>query len=92
MSNEPPSKKRKTRSGCSGSELSTAFVVLSKFRDSITTQPGPDNGNQIANDAGLDIEVEEDRLAQLNGLIQWMDSKLKSQTKVRLISCQSFEN
>ncbi|KAF8630304.1 hypothetical protein AX17_005440 [Amanita inopinata Kibby_2008] len=85
MSNRP-SKKRKTRSGCNGLELSSAFVVLSKFRDSITTQPGLDNDSHVANDTELDVEVEEDALAQLNGLLQWMDSKLKSTVKLQKFS------
>jgi len=80
MSTERGSKKRKTRSGCSGIELASAFHVLQKFRDKIKTEDlvEPDDSNL---EIELDMEIDKDALAQLNGLLEWMDSKIKSTKK-----------
>ena len=82
MPAERGSKKRKTRSGCSGIELSSAFHVLQKFRDKIKTEDlvEPDDSNLES--VELDMEIDKDALAQLNGLLEWMDSKIKSTQKV----------
>jgi hypothetical protein len=82
MPTERRSKKRKTRSGCSGIELSSAFHVLQKFRDKIKTEDlvEPDDSN--LENIGLEMEIDEDALAQLDGLLEWMDSKIKSTKKV----------
>ncbi|KAF5346079.1 hypothetical protein D9756_010837 [Leucocoprinus leucothites] len=82
MSTEQASKKRKTRSSCSRIELSSAFLVLQRFKDTITTQTETGGGSfQSVDNDELDVEVDRDTLAQLNGLLQWMDSKIKSTTK-----------
>jgi NH3-dependent NAD+ synthetase len=82
MSTERGSKKRKTRSGCSGIELASAFHVLQKFRDKIKTEDlvEPDDSNLES--VELDMEIDEDALAQLDSLLEWMDSKIKSTKKV----------
>jgi hypothetical protein len=93
MSTERASKKRKTRSGCSGIELSSAFLVLQKFRDTITTVTESDNDIlENVDNSELDVEmmIDQDALAQLDGLLQWMNSKIKSTTKVYLTACQLF--
>lgn len=71
MSTERASKKRKTRSGCSGIELSSTFLVLQKFRDTITTVTESDNDilENIGNPE-LDIEMDQEVLTQLDGLLQ----------------------
>lgn len=89
MSTERGSKKRKTRSGCSGIELASVFHVLQKFRSTITTITDSKDHNVSLDNTDLesielDTEIDEDALAQLDGLLQWMDSKIKSATKVRL--------
>jgi len=77
MSTERGSKKRKTRSGCSGIELASTFHVLQKFRDKIKTEDlvEPDDSNLES--VELDMEIDKDALAQLDGLLEWMDSKIK---------------
>ena len=85
MFTEGGSKKRKTRSCCSGIELASAFHVLQKFRDKIKTEDlvepyRPDDHN--VESAELDMEIDMDALAQLDGLLEWMDSKIKSTKKV----------
>ena len=60
-------------------ELASAFHVLQKFRSTITEDVDPNNES-----IDLDTEIDEDALAQLNGLIKWMDSKINSTTRVRL--------
>ena len=91
MSAERASKKRKTRSGCSGIELSSAFLVLQKFRDTITTVTESDSDiPENVDNPKLDVDIDQDALAQLDGLLQWMDSKIKSTTKVYLTACQLF--
>ena len=89
MSTERASKKRKTRSGCSGIELSSAFLILQKFRNTITTETDNDILESDDNPE-LDVEIDQDALAQLDGLLQWMNSKIKSTTKVCLTVCQLF--
>jgi len=82
MSTERASKKRKTRSGCSGIELSSAFLVLQKFRDTITTETEPDNDIlEGIDNPELYVEIDQDALLQLDGLLQWMNSKIKSTNK-----------
>ena len=82
MPAERGSKKRKNRSGCSGIELSSSFHVLQKFRDKIKTEDlvEPDDSN--LENIELDMEIDEDALAQLGGLLEWMESKIKSTKKV----------
>jgi len=90
MSTERASKKRKTRSGCSGIELSSAFLVLQKFRDTITTVTESDNDINILENVDnpeLDVEMDQDALVQLDGLLRWMNSKIKSITEVYLTAC-----
>jgi hypothetical protein len=88
MPTERGSKKRKTRSGCSGIELSSAFHVLQKFRDKIKNEDlvEPDDSN--LENIELDMEIDEDALAQLDGLLEWMDSKIKKvRKKYVLVAC-----
>lgn len=75
-------KKHKIRSNFSRIELFSAFRVLQKFRSTITEDVGPDKTNPESIE--LDTEIDEDALAQLDGLLQWMDSKIKIATKVCL--------
>ena len=84
MPAERGSKKRKTRSGCSGVELISAFSVLQKFRDEIKTEVELDDSNL----EGFDLEMEVDNyaLAQLDGLLEWMDSKIQSTKKSMLVA------
>ncbi|KAF8809241.1 hypothetical protein BYT27DRAFT_7187940 [Phlegmacium glaucopus] len=88
MSTERASKKCKTRSGCSGTELSSAFLILQKFRDSITTTEInlDDDILETVDSPELDTEIDQDALAQLDGLLQWMDSKMKFTTKSHTFS------
>ncbi|PPQ94305.1 hypothetical protein CVT25_004962 [Psilocybe cyanescens] len=72
-------KKHKIRSNFSRIELFSAFRVLQKFRSTITEDVGPDKTNPESIE--LDTEIDEDALAQLDGLLQWMDSKIKIATK-----------
>jgi hypothetical protein len=65
------------------------FHVLQKFRSTITTITDSKDHNVSLDNTDLesielDTEIDEDALAQLDGLLQWMDSKIKSATKVRL--------
>ena len=72
--------KRKTRSSCSRIEFASAFHVLQKLRDKIKTEdPGDNNLDSVE----LDMEIDKDGLAQLDGLLEWMNSKIKSTKKVR---------
>lgn len=82
---ERPSKKRKTRSGCTGMELFTALQVLQKFRSTVKTEDlvQVDNGNlERTGNPEVEIEIEIDVLAQLDGLIKWMNSKIKTTKEV----------
>jgi hypothetical protein len=79
MSTERGSKKRKTRSGCNGIELISAFHVLQKFRDKIKTEDVELDDSNLEN---FELVIEDDTLAQLDGLIEWMDSKIQSTKKV----------
>ena len=83
MSTKRGSKKRKIRSGCSGIELTSAFHVLQKFRDKINTEDlvEPDDSNLES--VELDMEIDKDAIAQLDGLLKWMNSKITSTKKVR---------
>ena len=83
MSTERGSKKRKTRTGCSGIELASAFHVLQKFRDKIKTEDlvEPDDSNLSSGELNMEI-VDKDALGQVDGLLEWMDSKIKSTKKV----------
>ena len=83
MSTERGSKKRKTRTGCSGIELASAFHVLQKFRDKIKTEDlvEPDDSNLESGELDMEI-VDKDALGQVDGLLEWMDSKIKSTKKV----------
>lgn len=87
MSTERGSKKRKTRSGCSGIELASAFHVLQRFRDKFTEDLGPDDSNLES--VELDMEIDADALAQLDGILQWMNSKIKSTKKSHAFSSAS---
>ena len=80
MSTERGSKRRKTRSGCSGIELISAFHVLQKFRDTIKTEDVVDSNFESVE---LEMEIDRDALEQLDCLLEWMDSKIKSTKKVR---------
>ena len=80
MSAERRSKKRKTRSGCSGIELISAFHVLQKFRGTITTEDVVEPNDK------LEMEIDEDALAQLDCLLEWMASKIKSTKKCVLVA------
>ena len=82
MSTKPASKKRKTRSGCSGIELTSAFRVLQKFRDKIKTEDVVESDDCDPESVELEMEIDKDALAQLDGLLEWMDSKIKSTRKV----------
>jgi hypothetical protein len=84
MSAERGSKKRKTPSGCSGVELTSAFHVLQKFRDTIKTEDviEPDNRNVESVELESEMEIDSGALGQLDGLLEWMDSKIKSTKKV----------
>ena len=91
MSTERASEKRKTRSYCSEVELSSAFLALRKFRDTITTVTESDSDIlENVNNPELDVEMDRDALSQLDGFPQWMNSKIKSTTKVYLTVCQLF--
>ena len=83
MSTERGSKKRKTRTGCSGIELASAFHVLQKFRDKIKTEDlvEPDDSNLESVELDMEI-VDKDALGQVDGLLEWMDSKIKNTKKV----------
>lgn len=72
----------KTRSRCSRIALTSVFHILQKFRSTITEDFGPNNTN--LKNTELDTEINEDTLVQLDGLLQWMDAKIKISTKVRL--------
>jgi hypothetical protein len=63
-------------------ELASAFHVLQKFRDKIKAEylVEPDDSNLES--VELDMEIDKDALAQLDGLLEWMDSKIKSTKKV----------
>lgn len=80
MLTERAPKKRKTRSGCTGIELTSAFLVLQRFRETITTPELDDEGSEL--EVEIDPTTEEDALSQLDNLLQWMESKMKSSTKV----------
>ena len=83
MSTERGTRKRKIRSACSGIELASAFHVLQKFRDKINTEDlvEPDDSNLES--VELDMEIDKDAIAQLDGLLEWMNSKITSTKKVR---------
>jgi hypothetical protein len=59
-----------------------ALLSLQKFRDKIKTEDlvEPDNSN--LENIELEMEIDENALAQLDGLLEWMDSKIKSTKKV----------
>lgn len=80
MLTERAPKKRKARSGCTGIELTSAFLVLQSFRETITTPELDDEGSEL--EVEIDPTTEEDALSQLDNLLQWMESKMKSSTKV----------
>jgi len=84
ISTERESKKRKTRSGCSRVELisalrpqpSTSFRILGiKTEDVELDDSNPESFEEM--------EVDNDALAQLDGLLEWMDSKTESRYKVQ---------
>jgi hypothetical protein len=84
MSTERGSKKRKIRSVCSGIELASAFHVLQNFRDTgkIKTEDPVEPDDSNLESVELDMEIDKDALAQLDGLLEWMNSKIKSTKKV----------
>lgn len=82
MSTKRGSKKRKTRSGCSGIELISVFHVLQKFRDNIKTEDVVELDDSYLESFELEMEIDKDALAQLDGLLGWMDSKIQSTKKV----------
>jgi len=82
MSTGRGSKRRKTRSGCSGIELASAFHVLQKFRDKIKTEDLFDPDDNNLEGVELDIEIDKDVLAQLDDILQWMDSKIRTAKEV----------
>ncbi|KAJ3564033.1 hypothetical protein NP233_g8558 [Leucocoprinus birnbaumii] len=54
-----------------------------RFKDAIRTQTETDHGGfQSVDNDGLDVEIDHDALAQLNSLLQWIESKINSTTKV----------
>jgi hypothetical protein len=61
MSTERAYKKRKTRSGCSGIELSSVFLILQKFRDTVTTTEinADDDSLEGVDSPELDTEIEQ---------------------------------
>jgi hypothetical protein len=77
MLTERGSKKCKTRSGCSGIELISAFHVLQKFRDKIKTDSEDVIDESDLESSELEMEVDNDALVQLDGLLEWMDSKIQ---------------
>lgn len=81
MSTERGSKKRKTRSGCSGIELISAFHVLQRFRDKIKTEDVELDDTNLES-SEVDMEIDKDTLTQLDELLGWMDSKIQSTKKV----------
>ncbi|KAK2460199.1 hypothetical protein APHAL10511_007790 [Amanita phalloides] len=89
MSTVRGSKKRKTRSGCSGIELASAFHVLQKFRDKIKTEDVVEPDDSNLESVELDMEIDKDALAQLDGLLEWMDSKITSTKKSHTFSSAS---
>jgi hypothetical protein len=80
MSTERGSKKRKTR--CSGIELVSAFHVLQRFREKIKTEDLVEPDDRNLESVELDMEVDKDALAQLDGLLEWMNFKIKGTKKV----------
>lgn len=82
MTTERGSKRRKTRSGCSGIELVSAFHVLQKFRDTIKTEDLFDPDDNNLESVEVDIEIDKDALAQLDDILQWMNSKINTAKKV----------
>ena len=74
-------RRRKTRSGCSGVELISAFHVLQKFRDKIKTEDVELDDSNLES-IELEMEVDNDAFTKLDGLLEWMDSKIKSKKKV----------
>lgn len=80
MSTERGSKKRKTR--CSGIELVSAFHVLQRFRENIKTEDLVEPDDRNLESVELDMEVDKDALAQLDGLLEWMNFKIKGTKKV----------
>ncbi|KIJ06761.1 hypothetical protein PAXINDRAFT_182629, partial [Paxillus involutus ATCC 200175] len=83
MSTERGSKKRKIRSVCSRIELASAFHVLQNFRDTgkIKTEDPVEPDDSNLESVELDMEIDKDALAQLDGLLEWMNSKIKSTKK-----------
>ena len=79
---ERGSKNRQTRSSCSGTEFASAFHIFQKFRDKIKTEDLVEPDDSDLESVELDMEIDEDALAQLDGLLEWMDSKIKSTKKV----------
>lgn len=91
MSAKRGSKRRKTRSGCSGIELVSAFHVLQNFRDKIKTEDLFDPDDNNLDSVELEVEIDKDALTQLDDVLQWMDLKIKAAKKVSpwlLVSCK----
>lgn len=87
MSTERASKKRKIRSGSSsGIELPSAVLVLQKFRETITTIELDDNDEGPRLEVDIDLRIEQDALSQLDSVLQWMDTKIKSTAKAHKFS------
>jgi hypothetical protein len=63
-------------------ELISAFHVLQKFKDKIKTEDVDELDDSNLESFELEMEVENDALAQLDGLLEWMDSKIQSTKKV----------
>ena len=81
MSTARGSKKHETRSGCSGMELIQAFHVLQQFRDKIKTEDVVELNDSNLESFELEMEIDKNALAQLDGLLGWMDSKIRSTKK-----------
>ena len=64
-------------------ELISVFHVLQKFRDTIKTEDVVELDDSNFDSVELEMEIDRDALAQLDCLLEWVDSKIKSTKKVR---------
>lgn len=64
------------------SHLVSAFQILHTFRDKIKTEDIVEPNDSNLESVKLDMEIAKDALMQLDGLLEWMNSKIKSTKKV----------
>ena len=81
-SRSQPSKKRKTRSGCSGIELAGALHALQAFRDKLKVHEAVEPDDRQVEDVGAEIEIDDTELARFDGIIEWMKSETLTAEKV----------